>query len=255
MIRPAFPLASSYLAVTSTPSAFRLVSYTGGTGLRACNNGWVLTLQSGSFITVETEVKRSRFITDLARTSSEEEARAIVDLAKETYPDARHHCSGFIISSNHVNPLTRSSDDGEPAGTAGRPILDALLHAGLADVTAVVTRYFGGTLLGTGGLVRAYGGAVQAAISAAPLVRVRTYGRYHARVPLAEAGRVEAALRDSGWNIIEVVWGTDVLFDLALADGDAPRIEGELAALLQQSARVHKVGTFPVEIDIAGEAP
>ena len=103
--------------------------------------------------------KKSRFIAEIRPVESEEEATAFIAEVKKKYWDARHHCSAFTIGEN--NEVARCSDDGEPAQTAGRPMLDVLLGRELHNVCAVVTRYFGGTLLGTGGLVRAYGGAVQ----------------------------------------------------------------------------------------------
>ncbi len=112
----------------------------------------------------ETEVKKSRFIATVRPVHSEEEALAFIAQMKKKYWDARHNCSAFIIGDN--GQLMRCSDDGEPQGTAGRPMLDVLTGAHLVDVCVVVTRYFGGTLLGTGGLVRAYSEAVSAGLAA-----------------------------------------------------------------------------------------
>ena len=103
--------------------------------------------------------KKSRFIATIRRCESEEEAVAFIEEMKKKYWDARHNCSAFVLGSR--GELTRCSDDGEPGGTAGRPMLEVLLGEGIRDVCVVVTRYFGGTLLGTGGLVRAYSGAVK----------------------------------------------------------------------------------------------
>ena len=115
--------------------------------------------------------KKSRFIATLRPVNSEEEAAAFIAEMKKKYWDASHNCSAFTIGRNHE--LTRCSDDGEPAQTAGRPMLDVLLGEDIHNVCAVVTRYFGGTLLGTGGLVRAYSGAVKAGLSAACVVEKR----------------------------------------------------------------------------------
>lgn len=106
--------------------------------------------------------KKSRFIAEIRPVESEEEATAFIAEVKKKYWDARHHCSAFTIGEN--NEVARCSDDGEPAQTAGRPMLDVLLGRELHNVCAVVTRYFGGTLLGTGGLVRATAAAVRKAI-------------------------------------------------------------------------------------------
>lgn len=102
--------------------------------------------------------KKSRFIATVAPVHSEAEASAFIERTKKQYWDARHNCHAFVIGEH--NELTRCSDDGEPSGTAGKPMLDVLLGRGLHDTAVVVTRYFGGVLLGTGGLVRAYQRAV-----------------------------------------------------------------------------------------------
>ena len=107
--------------------------------------------------------KKSRFIADIRPVSTEEEALAFIEEIRKKYWDARHHCYAYILGER--GQYSRCSDDGEPSQTAGRPMLDVLAGEELTDVCAVVTRYFGGTLLGTGGLVRAYSGAVKEGIS------------------------------------------------------------------------------------------
>jgi uncharacterized YigZ family protein len=107
----------------------------------------------------EIEEKKSRFIASIQPVNSEEDAIAFFNKKKKEYWDARHNCTAFTIGENHEN--TRCNDDGEPSGTAGRPMLDVLLREDVHNAAVVVTRYFGGTLLGTGGLVRAYQKAVQ----------------------------------------------------------------------------------------------
>ncbi len=111
----------------------------------------------------EYEEKKSRFIAHLASVSTEEEAVAFFDEIKKKYWDAKHNCTAFVIGEDAS--LTRCSDDGEPSGTAGKPILNVLLHSDIRNIACVVTRYFGGTLLGTGGLIKAYSDAVSAAVS------------------------------------------------------------------------------------------
>ncbi|WP_300539798.1 YigZ family protein, partial [uncultured Nocardioides sp.] len=120
----------------------------------------------------EIEVKRSRFRCTLERVEDEAAARALVERLRREHWDARHHCSAFVVGPPPV-PVERSSDDGEPAGTAGAPMLEVLRGAGLSDTAVVVTRWFGGTLLGAGGLVRAYGDAVRAAVARAGLLERR----------------------------------------------------------------------------------
>ena len=142
---------------------------------------------------VEVEIKRSRFLTRIQRVTTEPEARAVIDARRAKYFDARHHCSAFLLGPQART--ARSSDDGEPSGTAGIPMLTALQHNGLTDVVAVVSRYFGGIKLGAGGLVRAYSEAVMQAIGA---VGVRTVVRCTVMtvdVDFASAGAIENQLR------------------------------------------------------------
>jgi len=123
----------------------------------------------------EEEIKRSRFITTLAYTPTVEAARALITDIRTEFADATHNCWAYVIGPPGSTSQIGMSDDGEPHGSAGRPMLTVLLHAGVGDITAVVTRYFGGTLLGVGGLVRAYSGGVQLALATLPtVVRVPT---------------------------------------------------------------------------------
>ncbi len=112
--------------------------------------------------------KKSRFIANVIHCESEEEALAFIEDIRKQYWDATHNCYAYIVGRN--NPIERCSDDGEPARTAGRPMLEVLEHAELKDCCCVVTRYFGGTLLGTGGLVRAYSEACRAGLDAAEII-------------------------------------------------------------------------------------
>lgn len=112
----------------------------------------------------EIEEKKSRFIAHVAAAATEEEALAFIESKKKEYWDARHNCYAFILGEQ--GQTMRFSDDGEPSGTAGKPILEVLVNSGIRNLVVVVTRYFGGTLLGTGGLVRAYTQAAQAGLAA-----------------------------------------------------------------------------------------
>lgn len=122
----------------------------------------------------QTEIKKSKFICYLHRCFSEADAKDFLLEIKRAHPDASHHCYAMIIKDQ----LTRSNDDGEPHGTAGLPMLETLKGHQLQDIVAVTVRYFGGTLLGTGGLIRAYSGSVSEAIQHAVLTETRTMNRY-----------------------------------------------------------------------------
>ena len=122
-------------------------------------------------IAVETEVKKSRFITCLAPAASRAEALEYIQTIRKKYPDANHHCTAFVAGPPQGSAAIAFDDDGEPSGTAGKPMLNVLMHKDIGEIVAVVVRYFGGIKLGAGGLVRAYSGAVQAACEQLPLTR------------------------------------------------------------------------------------
>lgn len=165
-------------------------------------------------VSVEQEIKRSRFLGLAARTDTEAEARAVIEAQRRLYPDARHSCTAFTFlpdgPGSVSQPVTRSSDDGEPSGTAGRPMLETLLGSGLQNVTVVVTRYFGGIKLGTGGLVRAYSGAVSAVLAGAARVKVSSLPVVAFEVPLRSAAALEPWLRSRGWVPLAVDWGASL---------------------------------------------
>jgi len=121
----------------------------------------------------ELEVKKSRFIARAAHVESREQAMVFLDALKRDYPDARHHCWAYLVGNPVAASTAASSDDGEPSGTAGKPILNVIQHKGIGDVMVGVARYFGGIKLGAGGLTRAYSGACEAVLSALPLVQHR----------------------------------------------------------------------------------
>ncbi len=140
----------------------------------------------------EYEEKKSRFIANVVPVASQEEAAEFIDAMRKKYYDARHNCSAFIIGRN--KELTRCSDDGEPGGTAGKPILEVLLSADVTNVAAVVTRYFGGTLLGTGGLVRAYTQAAKEGLADAGIALMRYGTELTIAIDYTDVGRIQHLL-------------------------------------------------------------
>jgi uncharacterized YigZ family protein len=152
--------------------------------------------------TATIEVKRSRFLCRLERVSSEEAARAVVEAARKEHWAARHHCSAFVLGPD--GRVARSSDDGEPAGTAGAPMLEVLRGAEVSDAVAVVTRWFGGVLLGAGGLVRAYGDAVRAALEVAGTRERRLRAVVAVTVAHGAVGRLENDLRTREIHVRDV---------------------------------------------------
>lgn len=178
-------------------------------------------LRPHAFLTSEIEVKRSRFLTAVKRVDAQEEAREFINERKSAMPDARHHCHAFAVTVKGANPIFHSSDDGEPSGTAGRPMLDVLTGADIVDAVAVVTRYFGGTLLGTGGLVRAYSDAVRTCLEGADLFTRRIMPVWNALLPHADAGRYLAELSAAGYEATPEYLADGVLVSLPSQD-DAP---------------------------------
>lgn len=205
----------------------------------------------------EHEVKRSRFITVLRRVETEDEARALVAELRREYHDARHHCSAFVLGPDRT--VQRSSDDGEPSGTAGVPMLEALLKgaaldgaADLSDTAAVVVRYFGGILLGAGGLVRAYSESVSQALATAPLVRRQRLRLLAVDAGHAAAGRLENGLRASSGVMVQ---GTDygprgATLHVAIEDDDAASaaFEARLASVTAGGAAAARLGTSWVDV-------
>ena len=186
-------------------------------------------------VDVELEVKRSRFLTRLRRVTSEETARAVVDEQRSRFFDARHHCSAFVLGSE--GRAARSSDDGEPAGTAGVPMLTVLTSNHLTDVVAVVTRYFGGIKLGAGGLVRAYSEAVAHAVATVGTRRVELCTLLGIDADFANIGTLENSLRGavlpSGVNVtVEGVdWGDRARITVAVPVTATGEFDAFLAAL------------------------
>lgn len=176
----------------------------------------------------EVEVKRSRFRGHVERVDSEPAAREVVERIRKQHWDARHHCSAFVLGPHAA--VVRSSDDGEPSGTAGAPMLEVLRGRDLSDVVAVVTRWFGGTLLGAGGLVRAYGDAVRAALDASGVRERRLWQRYDVPVDHATAGRLEGELRARGMRVLGVDYTERALLRVAAPAEDFAAVLAELTA-------------------------
>lgn len=156
--------------------------------------------------------KKSRFIGELRSVSSEEEALGFVNEIKKKHYDARHNCYAYIVGDD--NPVLRYSDDGEPQGTAGKPLLDILSGRNLRNVCVVVTRYFGGTLLGTGGLVRAYSEAGKLAYENAEIKEVEPLIPLDVKVSYTEQGAVEYLIKSEEIRIVDTIYDADVRFIL-----------------------------------------
>ena len=214
------------------------------------------TLAEGPDFRHELEIRRSRFITVLRRSPDEDTARSLVAALRREFHDARHHCSAFVVGPDRMTQ--RSSDDGEPSGTAGVPMLEALLKretapgvTDLSDVSVVVVRYFGGILLGAGGLVRAYSESVSAALELAPLVQRRRLRLCEIDVPHVDAGRLENELRGSGFVMANTSYeAKHTVLRIALPDNSNAIADAQarVGALTAGAGRLNPQGTEWIDV-------
>ena len=166
-----------------------------------------------SYITVknpsvfEYEDRKSVFIGMAMPVSTEADAIAFIDSVKKRYPDARHHVYAYVLRENST---MRFTDDREPQGTAGMPVLDVIRKRGCTDVVIVVTRYFGGTLLGTGGLVHAYTAAAIGALENAEIIRYDIYSSAEFEISYSDYGKISTVLSEVGFRIADTVFEENV---------------------------------------------
>ena len=199
-----------------------------------------------SYITVskygryEYEDKKSLFIGEAMPVGSEAEAIAFIEKVKKTYPDARHHVYAYVLRENSI---ARFTDDSEPQGTAGMPTLDAIRKNGCVDVVIVVTRYFGGTLLGTGGLVRAYTQAAIGAMNDAGIVTYDVYSTVEITVSYSDHGRIAGVLLDNGFTVDDTAFADSVRITGRIRATEYESLKSKLIeatstrALIQEKAR------------------
>ncbi|WP_051732852.1 YigZ family protein [Kitasatospora phosalacinea] len=197
----------------------------------------------------ELEIKKSRFVCHLARVADEDEAQAFIAGARKQYWDARHNCTAFVVGGEQ--PRERSSDDGEPAGTAGVPMLEVLRRRGVTDTAAVVTRYFGGIKLGAGGLVRAYGAAVSEALDEVGLLERRPVALLSVAVDHTRAGRLENDLRAAGYAVAGLEYLADgVRIEVGVPEPDTAGFHAWLAEATGGSAGARPAGRTYVEVEV-----
>ncbi|MFD4698969.1 YigZ family protein [Streptomyces niveus] len=175
----------------------------------------------------ETEVNRSRFICALAPAATEREAQDFVAGVRREHPTASHNCFAYVIGADAS--VQRASDDGEPGGTAGAPMLQMLVRRDVRYVVAVVTRYYGGVKLGAGGLIRAYGGAVGEALDALGTVTRQRYRLATIIVDHHRAGKLENELRATGRAVRDVRYAEIVTIGIGLPDSDVDAFRAWLA--------------------------
>jgi uncharacterized YigZ family protein len=180
-------------------------------------------------VTARLEIKKSDFITYAYPVTSREQAMFHVEQLREKYADARHHCWAYIIGDPDNTTSAGFDDDGEPGGTAGRPILNVLQHKSIGNVIIVVVRYFGGIKLGAGGLTRAYAGSAQAAVDEMVLTLYVPMTQVQVAADFANESQVRYVVEDMGGNIGEVTYSEAVMLTVALPEADVETLKDRLA--------------------------
>ena len=198
----------------------------------------------------EIVVSKSRFRCVLERVDDEFSARSVIEQARREHWAAKHHCSAYVLGPDRS--VERSSDDGEPPGTGGAPMLEVLRGRELSDIVAVVTRWFGGTLLGTGGLSRAYADAVRAALEVAPLVQRVEQELCEVTVDLAAAGRLEHELRSRGTKVLKIDYTDMATLSIAVPLVAVPVAEEIVAELTEGAAELLHRGRRWVDTPLRG---
>ncbi|MEU1673309.1 YigZ family protein [Streptomyces roseifaciens] len=188
----------------------------------------------------EIEISKSRFICALAPAATEEEAQAFIARIRKEHPTARHHCFAYVLGAD--GSVQKASDDGEPGGTAGVPMLQMLLRREVRYAVAVVTRYFGGVKLGAGGLIRAYGGVVGEALDVLGTVTRQRFRLASVTVDHQRAGKLENDLRATGRAVREVSYGAEVRIEVGLPEADVEGFRAWLADTTAGAARLELGG-------------
>lgn len=190
---------------------------------------------------VEESIQRSRFITTVAHAPDAEAAHAFVASIRDEFPDATHNCWAFVAGPPGSTAHIGMSDDGEPHGTAGRPMLTALLHSEVGEIVAVVTRYYGGVKLGTGGLSRAYSGGVVLALDSLPTEERVERVEIDVTVGYPEVDAVQRLIREMELPIVDEVFGGDVRYRLGVPAEEVAAFRKRIADLTRGAGTVEAV--------------
>ena len=190
--------------------------------------------------------KKSRFVADVCPVCTEKEAQDFIASIRAQDRTATHNVYAYRLRENN---LSRFTDAGEPSGTAGMPVLNVLERGGITDAVIVVTRWFGGTLLGTGGLVRAYGGAAKLGVEASGLVQMVLAGRYAFRCSYADYEKVLRLAADCGVEVKETVFEADVYMEFVAQSAPAQQLDAALRELTrgQSSLTLLQTGYLPMD--------
>ena len=192
--------------------------------------------------------KKSTFITHLVRVTSEEEAREFIQKMKKKHYDATHVCSCYVVGDN--NEITRANDDGEPSGTAGSPMLDVLVKNEIKNVCATVIRYFGGTKLGTGGLVRAYGGGVINALKNATLVERKDALEIRLELDYSLNGKIEYEIEKTNFIVNNLEYTDKIIYTIYVMEEDYESFQNWIANLTNGQFKILSTHEKQLEFDI-----
>jgi uncharacterized YigZ family protein len=190
---------------------------------------------------VEDVIQRSRFITSVAHAPDADAAHRFLQSIRDEFPDATHHCWAFVAGPPGGTASIGMSDDGEPHGTAGRPMLTALLHSGVGEIVAVCTRYYGGTKLGTGGLGRAYAGGVKHALDGLELESRVDRALMEVVVGYAHVDGLQRLLDEVDALIRSESYGVSVRYEAAVPEAALPRFEHALADMTAGEGRIRRL--------------
>lgn len=192
--------------------------------------------------------KKSTFITHLIRVTSEEEAREFIQKMKKKHYDATHVCSCYVVGDN--NEITRANDDGEPSGTAGAPMLDVLVKNEIKNVCATVIRYFDGTKLGTGGLVRAYGGGVINALKNATLVERKDALEIRLELDYSLNGKIEYEIEKTNFIVNNLEYTDKIIYTIYVMEEDYDSFQSWIANLTNGQFKILSTHEKQLEFDI-----
>lgn len=194
-------------------------------------NNYITVAEQSQILLVE---KKSKFYADVMPVSNEQEALDFLNSIRSKYPDASHHVYAYVIDENNI---FRYSDDGEPSGTAGMPVLDTIRKGGLVDVIVVVTRYFGGTLLGTGGLVHAYGSSAKQGLEKSGIIERIMCDVISICVDYTLSGKLQHKIATDGIILQDTVYSDSVEFIICVPVADTDKVISEITDLTNAQAR------------------
>ena len=194
--------------------------------------------------------KKSKFIANVKPVDNEQDALDFLAEIRSKYSDATHNVYAYVIDENNIY---RYSDDGEPSGTAGMPVLDAIRKSGLVDVIVVVTRYFGGTLLGTGGLVHTYGASAKQGLLRSSPVRRQLCDVLSVKVDYSLLGKMQHEIMSNGYILEDTVYEDTVTFIISTPIADTERIMSDITDMTNAAAEITKTEQKYVDISLEGD--